>query len=135
MMPDSNRYNKQKLKVAKLHEKIRRKREYNLHCLSKKIVNEYDEMALVTVKGIGTANINTLGLYALSEMIRYKAEWQNKLCEKSTISNEHIQTCSECGVINAGKISTDYWKCSSCEQQHKTIVNIAKNIHNVKREG
>lgn len=137
MMPDSNRYNKQKLKVAKLHEKIRRKREYNLHCLSKKIVNEYDEMSLVTVKGIGTANINTLGLYALSEMIRYKAEWQNKLCEKYTISNEHIQTCSECGVINATKITTDYWKCSSCEQQHKTIVNIAKNIHNrfEKKEG
>ncbi|MGL5383532.1 MAG: RNA-guided endonuclease TnpB family protein [Culicoidibacterales bacterium] len=135
MTPDSNRYNKQRQKIAKLHEKIRLKRNYELHCASKQIVNNYDEVILTIAES--KTDINSIGLYQLSEMIRYKSEWQNKSVEKIQITNELIQTCSTCGVMNQKQISKDKdnWYCSSCETEHNMLTNIAKNMSFYTKKG
>lgn len=133
----SHRYNKQKLKLAKLHERIRNIRTDFLHKLSTWVIQKYDVIGLedLNVKGMlknhGLSRIiSDAGWRLFSDMLEYKALWYGRKFQKVGRYFSSSQTCSVCGYKNADAkdLSVREWKCPKCHSKHDRDYNAAKNI-------
>lgn len=132
----SNRYNKQKLKVARIHKKITNSRVDNLHKVSTELVKNYDEIAIEDLNIKGMVKNHKLSK-AISDaswgnfvrMLTYKAEWNNKKILKIDRFFPSSKTCNHCGYINQGlKLEMRSWECPSCKTNLDRDINAAKNI-------
>ncbi len=134
----SNQYDKQKLVVALLHEKIKNQREDYLHKISKYLIDSYDTICLEDlavsnmIKNHNLARaISDMGWSKFKVMLEYKAEWYGKNISIIGRFDPSSKTCSCCGKINKElKLSDRTWKCLSCNAVHDRDVNAAINIRN-----
>ncbi len=134
----SNNRHKAKLKVQKLHTKIRNQRKDTLHKISNEITNRYDIICLETlnVRGLQKNKRLAKGIadVAWSEFMRqlaYKAQWKGKTVLKIDQWFPSSQICSNCGT-NTGKkeLHVRKWGCPECHAKHDRDVNAAVNIKN-----
>jgi putative transposase len=133
---DSNRYNKQKLKVARLHKKIANSRNDNLHKISTEIIKNYDIIFLedLNIKGMVknhklAKHISDASWSKFAEMLSYKAEWNNKQVIKIDRFYPSSKSCHKCGYINQSlKLKDREWTCPECKTKHDRDLNAAKNI-------
>lgn len=132
----SKRYNKQRIKVVRIHEKITNSRKDFQHKLSTKLINEYD---LISVESLAVENMikNHKLAYSIadsgwSEFVRqleYKAKWYDKRVIKIDRWYPSSKTCSNCDyVIDKLPLNIRQWKCPKCSQEHDRDINAAKNI-------
>jgi len=132
----SKGYERQRLRVALLHEKVRNQRQDYLHKISSYLVNSYDTICLEDlavsnmVKNHNLARaISDMGWREFRSMLEYKAEWQGKNIQVFGRFDPSSKTCSNCGKINKElKLSDREWTCESCGETHDRDVNAAKNI-------
>ena len=132
----SNRYKKQRVKVARIHEKITNSRRDFQHKLSTRLINEYDVIALETlavknmVKNRSLAyGISDSGWYSFTSMLEYKALWYGKQVAKIDRWYPSSKTCSSCDyVIDKLPLSVRKWTCPNCGENHDRDCNAAKNI-------
>jgi putative transposase len=135
----SNNYQKQRVKVARVHEKIVNCRLDFLHKLSAKLIHENQviciedlcvkDMVVQGSKGLRKSILDA----SWSEFIRqleYKAEWHGREVIKVDRYYPSSQTCSSCGVKTASKLNLSQrtWTCNACGTFHDRDVNAAKNI-------
>ena len=80
---------KQRIKVAKIHQKISDQREDFLHKLSTSLVKEsqfdcfcFEDLNLEGMKKIWGRKVSDLGYYAFQQMILYKSARAGKVCAK-----------------------------------------------------
>lgn len=74
-------------------------------------------------------NISNVSWSTFTNMLDYKANWNNRQLIKIDRYFPSSKTCSSCGWINKELVLSDReWKCSSCEEIHDRDVNAAKNI-------
>lgn len=132
----SNSRLKQKLKLAKVHEKVTNIRKDYLHKVSIEIVKNHD---IISVENLAVKNImknhclaQTMGDVSLGTfytMLEYKANWNNRQFVKIDRFFPSSKTCSSCGWINQDlTLSNREWTCKSCGAVHDRDVNAAKNI-------
>jgi putative transposase len=130
----SNRYENQRIVVAKLHALIARCRKDFLHKLSKKIVTEYDCICIedLNVKGMVknrklSKAVSDVGMYELRRQLTYKADWYGK--EVRVISRWFPSTkmCSSCGMLHDMKLSDRMMNCD-CGFSMNRDLNAAINI-------
>lgn len=135
----SNNYNKQKIKVAKIHEKIRNTRIDNLHKISHKLISENqvivgEDLAVSNmVKNHNLAKaIYDCGWYELTRQLQYKSDWNNRQYIKIGRFIKSSQTCNVCGYINpeTKDLSVREWICPKCGTVHDRDINAAINILN-----
>lgn len=135
----SNNWNKQRTKVARIHEKIRNTRIDNLHKISHKLVSENqvivsENLAVSSmVKNPNLAKaITDCSWYELTRQLSYKAEWNNRQYIKVDRFYASSQTCNCCGYVNSETkdLSVREWICPQCETLHDRDINAAKNILN-----
>ena len=135
----SNNWDKQRIKVARIHEKIHNTRIDNLHKISHELVSENqvivsEDLAVSNmVKNHNLAKaISDCGWYELTRQISYKAEWNNRQYIKIGRFTKSSQPCNVCGYINTDTkdLSVREWVCPKCGIIHDRDVNAAINILN-----
>jgi len=132
----SHQSEKQRLKVARIHEKISNSRKDTLHKISTKIVRSYDLICLedLNVKGMVknhklAKHISDCGWGLFVSMLEYKANWNDKQIVRINRFFPSSKTCNECGWVKTDLTLKDReWVCESCGCEHDRDVNAAKNI-------
>lgn len=133
----SANYEKQKVKVAKIHEKIKNQRKDFIEKESMKLANLYD---IVCVEDINLQNIaqslrlgkstNDNGFGMFKTRLQQKLEYQGKKLVKIDKWFPSSKICRFCGCINSElKLSDRMWTCG-CGQLISRDENAAINILN-----
>ncbi|HPJ86602.1 MAG TPA: transposase [Candidatus Pacearchaeota archaeon] len=134
----SKRYEKQKLKVAKIHERITNQRKDFLHKESHKLANTYDMVCVEDLNmramsqclnfGKSVAD-NGWGMFRT--FLKYKLENQGKQLFVVDKWFPSSKMCNVCGVINKQLTLADReWTCD-CGTFHNRDHNSAINLRNV----
>ncbi len=134
---DSNRREKAKLELARLHEKIANRRMNYLHQVSSAITSK--NHALIAVEDLGVANMmknrslaRSIGDVSWSELLRqieYKQRWRGGQFVKIERFFPSSKTCSNCLFVNQDMpLSIREWDCPKCGMTHDRDINAAKNI-------
>lgn len=135
----SKNWDKQRIKVAKIHEKIHNTRIDNLHKISHKLINENqvivseDLVVSNMVKNHNLAKaISDCGWYELTRQIGYKSDWNNRQYVKIGRFTKSSQPCNVCGYINTDTkdLSVREWICPQCGTVHDRDINASINILN-----
>lgn len=128
--------NKQKIKLALVHEQITNIRKDYLHKVSTAIVKNHD---IISVEDLAVKNIiknhclaqamSDVSLGAFYTMLEYKTNWNDKQFVKIDRFFPSSKTCSSCGWIKQDlTLAIREWTCESCGVVHDRDVNAAKNI-------
>lgn len=133
----SNRYKKQKLKVARLHEKITNCRNWLLHNISINIIKNFDVICLedLNIEGMKQSklakSISDASLSTLVNMLNYKASWYNKTISKINRFYPSSKTCSCCGNVKSDLTLKDrIYICAECGLKIDRDLNASINILN-----
>ena len=133
----SKNWNKQRIKVARIHEKIHNTRIDNLHKISHKLISENqvivsEDLAVSNmVKNHNLAKaISDCGWHELIRQISYKSDWNNRQYVKIGRFTKSSQPCNVCGYINVDtkNLSVREWTCPQCGVTHDRDINAAINI-------
>ena len=137
-LSESNNYQKQRIKVAKIHEKIVNMRRDFLHKLSTNLVKNHD---IVCIEDLSSKNLmknhklaKSIGDVSWSEFVRmleYKSSWYEKQVSKISRWYPSSQICSDCGFSSGKKpLSIREWTCTNCGSHHDRDINASINILN-----
>ena len=137
-LSDCKNYQKQKIKVAKIHEKIANLRTDFLHKLTTNIVKNHDIICIedLNVKGMlkNKKLAKSISDASWSEFVRqlsYKCELHGKTLIKVNRYYPSTKTCSCCGHKNENLTLQDrVWTCPTCNTFHDRDINAAINILN-----
>lgn len=137
-LDECKNYQKQKYRVAKLYEHVaNRAKDFN-HKLSRKLVEEYDFIAMenLNIEGMRknhhlAYSIADVRWYQLSNFIRYKCLWYGKEFKQVDRFYASSKICSCCGTYHkdlVNSLSVREWTCPDCGTYHDRDVNAARNI-------
>lgn len=132
----SNNRQKQRSKVARVHEAITNQRVDHLHKLTHSIVRENQVIAIedLNVKGMIKNRklakaIADASWYELTRQLEYKAQWNNRDLIKIDRWFPSSKTCNSCSFIKQDlKLSDRKWTCPQCGAVLDRDLNAAKNI-------
>lgn len=133
----SANYEKARLKVAKLHEKIANMRKDFLHKVSHKTTNENQVIVMedLRVKNmlknrkLSTA-ISEVSWSQFRTLIEYKAVWKGRDVIIALSHYASSQLCSVCGYKNSEvkNLALREWTCPSCHTTLDRDLNAALNL-------
>lgn len=134
----SKNWHKQRLIVAKLHEKISNRRNDFLQKTSTAIIKQYDTICLenLNIEGMKknsalSISISDVSWSAFNYMLEYKANWHGKNIIYIGRFEPSSKICSSCGTINKElKLEHRSWTCEKCNISHDRDKNAAQNIKN-----
>ena len=133
----SNRYDRQRLKVARIYEKITNSRMDLIHKTSLDLVKNFDVIYLedLNIKGMVknhklAKSITDASWGKFIEVLTYKVLWNDKEVIHIDRFFPSSKTCNSCGWINNSLTLKDRnWKCK-CGLVVDRDLNAAKNILN-----
>lgn len=127
---------KARIKVARLHERIRNQRTDFLHKASRKLIDEnqviYAES--LNVKGMVknhclAKSVSDAGWGEFVRQLTYKAQWSGVRFEQIDRFFPSSKRCNACGWINESLTLKDReWTCHNCGQVVERDLNAAQNI-------
>ena len=132
----SKRFEKQRLKVALIHEKIANCRSDVLHKISHKLVINNDVVYIedLNVKDMLknhklAKSISDCFFYELTRQLEYKGDWDDTYIHKIFRFYPSSKTCNKCGYIKQDLTLSDReWVCPSCNTLHDRDINASINI-------
>ena len=134
----SIRYEKQRIKVALIYEKITNSRMDLIHKTTNSLIKQFDTIYLedLNVKGMMKNHklskaIGDVAWGTFVQVLDYKALWNDKQVIHIDRFFPSSKTCSKCGWINNGLTLKDRtWICPKCGEKHDRDFNAATNILN-----
>lgn len=133
----SNNYNRTRIKVAKVQQRIANQRKDLLHVNSRKLVNENQVIVIenLNVKGLLKnrnlgKHIGRVGWGEFRRQLEYKAKWSQHC--SVIIANRYFSSsklCSNCHTKNDNlKLNQRMWTCTVCHTEHDRDINAAINL-------
>lgn len=138
----SHNNEKQRLRVAVLHEKIASQRRDFLHKKTRYLADRYDAIGIedISVKAMAKRkkggkfsfgkSVADNGWNMFTSMLEYKLAWQGKQLIRIDKWYPSSQLCHICGYQNSETkdLSIREWICPKCGSRHKRDKNAAINI-------
>lgn len=132
----SNRKNKARIKVARIHEKIMNQRNDFLHKLSHRLVGENQAIFAenLCVKDIMAnrhlaKSVQDSGWSEFIRQIKYKSEWKGVYFGQIDRFFPSSKRCFTCGWINKSLTLNDRkWTCNNCGRIVDRDFNASQNI-------
>lgn len=136
----SNNYQKQKLAVARIHEKVRHERLDLHHKITHKLICE-NQATSFCVEDLAVKNmvknrklakaINDVGWGQFVTLLIYKANWYGKNILKVNRFFASSKICCHCHhKLDKLPLSVRNWTCPNCQTHHDRDVNASINIRN-----
>lgn len=137
MKKGGKNWEKQRIKVARIHEKIHNTRVDYLHKISHELV---DKNQVIVTEDLAVKNmvknrrlsksISDCGWGELRRQLEYKSEWAGRECRKIDRFAKTSQICNHCGFVNSKtkNLSVRKWTCPECGTVHDRDINAAMNI-------
>ena len=133
----SNGFEKQKLKVAKIHERIANSRLDTLHKVSCELVKNNGLIAIEDLNVKGMIKNRKLSKHIADaswgnfvNLLQYKCDWYGRELVKINRFYPSSKTCNECGWINQDlNLSIREWTCKNghkLDRDHNASLNILK---------
>ncbi|MCI9612879.1 MAG: transposase [Eubacterium sp.] len=139
MRKGSKNRDKQRIRVAKMHEKVANQRKDFLHKQSRQIANAYDCVCIenLDMKAMAQSlnfgkSVSDNGWGMFITFLQYKLTNIGKRLVRVDKFFASSQICSCCGYKNtaAKNLSIRAWDCPGCGAHHDRDVNAAINIRN-----
>lgn len=139
MQKGSNNRTKQRIKAAKLHEKVANQRKDFLHKQSRQITNAYDCVCIenLDMKAMAQSlhfgkSVSDNGWGKFVSFLQYKLKETGKQLVKVDKYFASSQICNVCGYKNTEtkNLGIRAWDCPECGTHHDRDVNAAINIRN-----
>lgn len=132
----SNNRDKQRIKIAKLFEKITNKKEAYIHYVVNELLSNYDSIFMedLNVKGMLMNHniakaISEVGFSRLKQVLTNKAIVNDKQVVFVDRFYPSSKTCSVCGYKKEDLTLKDReWTCPNCGTNHNRDINAAVNI-------
>ena len=133
---EAKNYQKQKRKVAKLHEKVTNQRTDFLNKLSTEIIKNHDIICIEDLNTKGmlrnhklAKSISDVSWSSFVTKLQYKADWYGREIIKVDKWFPSSQICSECGHKDGKKsLKIREWTCPVCHTYHDRDINASINI-------
>ena len=135
----SNNRNKQRVKVALVHEKITNQRNDFLQKQSTMLIRENQTICIEDLKVKNMIRNRRLAQHIASaswskffDMLTYKSVWYGNDIVKVPTMYPSSQTCSCCGYKNTlvKNLAVRVWECPKCHTVHNRDANASINILN-----
>ena len=136
---NSNNRSKQRVKVAKVHEKITNQRNDFLQKISTMLISENQVICIEDLKIKNMVRnhklarrISSVSWGKFFNMLEYKANWYDNEIIKVPTMYPGSQTCSCCGYKNplVKNLAIRKWECPNCHAKHNRDTNASLNILN-----
>ena len=133
---DSKNRNKARLKVARIHARIRDRRRDYQHKLSTQIIRENQ---IVCVESLSVKHmvqnhqlakaISDVGWSEFVRQLEYKAAWYGRTFSKIDKFYPSSKRCFDCGhILDSLPLDIRFWTCPECGVSHDRDINAAQNI-------
>jgi len=134
----SNNRDKQRLKVAKIHEQVSNKRSDFLHKVTHSLTHE-NQVESIAIEDLGVGNMlkNHRLAQAISDVawsewrkqLGYKTDWYGKNLLTIGRFDPSSRLCNVCGTVNNElKLSDREWICKGCKTKHNRDDLASRNI-------
>lgn len=133
----SNRWEKNRIQVAKLQERIANQRKDYIQKTTTELIRGYDTICVedLNVRGMEqnkhlAKSVADASFSEFRRELEYKAEWYGKKIAVVDTFFPSSQICSVCGERFEGTkdLNVRKWTCSRCGTEHDRDVNAARNI-------
>lgn len=133
----SRNWNKSRIRIARVHEKITNVRKDNINKISSQIINENQIIICEDLNISGmvknhhlSKSIHDCGWGELTRQLKYKAEWSNKVYHEINRYFPSSQFCNVCGYKNKAtkQLNIRFWECPVCKTEHDRDKNASINI-------
>lgn len=137
-LSEAKNYQKQKRKVARLHEKVVNQRNDFLNKLSTVIIKNHDIICIEDLNTKGmlrnrklAKSISDVSWSSFVTKLQYKADWYGREIIKVGKWFPSSQICSKCGHKDGKKsLEIREWTCPTCHSHHDRDINASINILN-----
>ena len=132
----SSNYEKQRIRVARIHEHIKNQRGDSIHKMTTELIQSND---VICMEDLAIRNmmknhklaraISDAAWGEIRRQLDYKSRWYGKVFIQVGRFYPSSQMCS-CGYKNPEikDLSVRFWKCPECGLEHDRDINAAKNI-------
>ena len=133
----SNNYNKTKIRLARIHSKIKNSRKHNMITIVNKIVKEHDIIVSekLNVRGISSNHhlakaVLDASFNKICELLKWKTQLQGKYYYQVDTFYPSSKMCSHCGSKTevTNNLSIRSWECTNCGNKNDRDINASINI-------
>ncbi len=131
----SRRREKQRLRVARAHARVRDARQAAVNTLTSRLVSEFDLICIedlnvtALARGRHARAIHEVAFSEIRRQLTYKCDWYGKILEPVDRWYPSSKTCSNCRhKLDELRLDQRQWCCPKCGASHDRDINAARNL-------